>query len=120
MWDYPTEPTLSNVTSSLSKVLTTSPISNFLTSAIPVMGLAVSGQSRIDVTAWTFDSLLLVSIVNLEYVDSNANISITLQRAVSGINEIAWGAGDWITAENMIWKVGIKGLEVDLVVYDLS
>lgn len=120
MWDYPSEPTLQNVTSALSKVLTVAPVSDFLTSTTPVMTLPVTGQSRIDVTAWTLGSQMLISIVNLEYIDSNANISITLPSAVSGISDVFWGSADWTSGEDLIWKGGMTGLEVDLIVFDLS
>jgi len=120
MWDYPSEPTLQNVTSSLSKILTAAPISNFFTSATPIMTLPVTGQPRVDVTAWVLDSKMLLSIVNLGYIDSSSNVSITLPKDVSGMDKAFWGASDWTVAGDMIWKLGISGLEVDLVTFDLK
>lgn len=121
MWNYPSTPSLQNITSTLSLLLTTTPISTFLTTSLPTQTLPVSGQSRIDATAWTLDSQMLVSIVNLEYIGSTANISITLPSAVSGVSEVFYGAETWNVADGgkTIWKVGLEGLEVGLVVFDL-
>jgi hypothetical protein len=119
-WDYPTEPGIANITGELAKVLTSSKISSFLLGSAPTMDLPVAGQSRIDVSSWTVGTQMLVSIVSLGYLDTAANVSISLPAEMSSLSEAAWGTGNWTVAGDMLYKIGMQSLEVDLLVFDLA
>ncbi|KAI9738376.1 MAG: hypothetical protein M1834_008879 [Cirrosporium novae-zelandiae] len=120
MWDWPTEPDLASVTSDLAKTLVAANVTKFLLGS-HTTGLGVHGQKRIDAAAWTVGKQMLVSIVNLEYSDSSAEISITLPATASSIETVAWGPGGWTVGNNgTIAKEGIQGLEVDLILLKLK
>ena len=119
-WDYPTTPAIASVTSQLAKVVTVAPVSGFLLGSSPTKSLSVKGQSRIDASAWIVDAQMLVSIVNLDYLDTGANVSITLPAAVASLSSTAWGQGNWSFGGETLYKVGLSSLEVDLLIFDLA
>lgn len=114
MWDYPTEPGIANITGQLSKVLTSKGISSFLLGSFE-QKLDVSGLARVDVASWTVRSNTLVSVVNKNYVDSAANLSIALPIKASSVSSVVWGSG-WTVSGNTLTKVGMNALEVDIFV----
>lgn len=118
-WAYPTVPDLEDVTSKLAKVITVAPASGFLLGSETTMNLPTSGVSRVDVSSWTVGGQMLVSVVNMDYQNSLANVSITLPESVKGLNSALWGEGNWTVAGNTLLKVGLAGLEVDLLVFDI-
>jgi len=52
----------------------------------------------------------MVSLLNLVY------ISITLPQAVSTVGSILWGNGAWVLDGETLTKVGLFGLEADILV----
>ncbi len=120
MWDYPTEPDLANVTSALSKVLTSSTVSSFILGSI-YSQLEVDGLSRVDVVSWTVGTRMLVSVVNKNYVGSPtaANISITLPFIAANVRDIFWGDG-WKVSGAKLTKARLEALEVDLFLVELA
>ncbi len=119
MWDYPTEPDLVNVTSVLSKVLTSSTISSFLLGSFHSKP-EVIGLPRVDVASWIVGSKMLVSVVNKNYVESPvANLSITLASIAANIGDVFWGSG-WAANGSHLTKLGLEALEVDLFFVELA
>lgn len=117
MWDYPTDPDLANVTSALSKVLSSTNTSSFLLGSF-VSTLTMDGMMRVDASSWTVGNEILVSVVNKNYVNSSmVNISIALPSATS-VGQVAWGAG-WAVNGRLV-KSGMQGLEVDLFVVKMA
>lgn len=114
MWDYPTEPGIANITGELSKVLTSSAISSFLLGSFE-QALDVKGLQRVDAAAWVVGSSTLVSVVNKNYVDTAANVSISLPGTVSGVSHVVWGSG-WTVSGSTLTKVGVSALEVDIFI----
>jgi cellulase/cellobiase CelA1 len=118
MWDYPTEPDLVNITSSLSKTLTSENVSSFLLGSF-VSALTVEGVMRVDAASWTIGNRTLVSVVNKNYVDSSpANVSIPLRSAAS-VGQVVWGTGWTVSGEKLV-KTGMQALEVDIFVVQLA
>jgi ABC-type uncharacterized transport system permease subunit len=118
MWDYPTEPDLANITSALSKTLTSANVSSFLLGSF-VSALDVEGISRVDAASWMVGNQMMVSVVNKNYVGSPlANVSIALPGAAS-IGKVAWGIGWSVSGEKLV-KTGMQALEVDLFVVRLT
>ena len=118
MWDYPTEPDLANVTSALSKTLTSENVSSFLLGSF-VSALAVEGVTRVDAASWTIGNRTLVSVVNKNYVDSPLeNVSIAFPSAAS-VGQVSWGTGWTVSGEKLV-KTGMQALEVDIFVVQLA
>ena len=118
MWDYPTEPDLANVTSVLSKALTSANVSSFLLGSF-VSALGVEGMTRVDAAGWTVGNQMLISVVNKNYVDLPlANVSISLPTTAASVGQAAWGA-PWSLEGNKLVKTGLGALEVNLFVIQL-
>ncbi|KAH9219123.1 hypothetical protein DL95DRAFT_457591 [Leptodontidium sp. 2 PMI_412] len=114
MWAYPTEPGLINVTSALSKTLTSSTVTPYLLGTFPV-ALDVKGVSRVDATAWSLENSTLVSVVNMNYVPTPmVNVSISLE-GVGTLGQVVWGSG-WSVGGGVLSKVGLDALEVDVFI----
>lgn len=128
MWDYPTTDEIANETSALSKVLARQPAVSFLTGAETIMDIPwdVKGAplvNGLDVAAWSVDgkNQMLVSIINMDYSDLNGTtVSVTLPQKVKSVSSALWGSAKWQVVGNgsTISRVGMKGLEVDLVIFD--
>jgi hypothetical protein len=119
MWDYPTEPDLANVTSALSKVLTSNTVSSFLLGSFRAQ-LSVDGLPRVDAASWIVGSQILISVVNKNYVESPmANVSITLPGIASKVEEAFWG-GDWELNGTHLTKFGLEALEFNLFLLEMA
>jgi hypothetical protein len=91
MLDYSTTSRVNNATSQLSKVLTSTTTFWFLLGSMPVLTLPANGLPRVDISAWVLGSQMMVSIVNLGYVGSDARVSITLHEAAKSLSTTLWG-----------------------------
>lgn len=118
MWDYPTEPDINNITSSLSRVISSATVASFLLGSFVQMKLPVSGLSRVDVAAWTVESQMLISVVSMGYVGTAGNVSIVLPVGASAVNTTLWGS-TWVVNGTTMIKSGISALEVDLLILDI-
>lgn len=119
MWDYPTEPDLANITSTLSKTLTSANISSFLLGSF-LSALDVEGLTSVDAASWIIGDQMLISVVNKNYVDfPMANISIALPAPATSVGQVAWGTA-WTVNGNSLIKTGIEALEVDLFVVRMA
>jgi hypothetical protein len=119
MWNYPTEPGIANITSALSKVLTSSTITSFLVGSFTT-ALEVTGLGRVDVASWTVGKSMLVSVVNKNYIESpEANVTLALPGSVAGIGQVVWGEG-WTVSGNTLVKTGLDALQVDIFTVELA
>ncbi|KAL1984251.1 hypothetical protein VTN96DRAFT_9303 [Rasamsonia emersonii] len=118
MWSYPTEPDLEDVTSSLSKVLAAPNVTSFLLGA-PTTALKTAGADRIDAAGWQVGKQMLVSILYLEYIDSDSQVTISLPTPASSVTQVLWGTGWTVSGGNLV-KNGLKGLEADLLIVGLE
>ncbi|RDW68607.1 hypothetical protein BP5796_09264 [Coleophoma crateriformis] len=119
MWDYPTEPGIITATGDLSKVLSTSLVTNILLGTYTIGSLPVTGNKRADASAWIVGSQMLVSIVNLEYGSKNSMVTVTLPQAAKSISSVLWGTGNWTVSGGMISTPTMAGLQVDIIVFDI-
>ncbi|KAF2086389.1 hypothetical protein K490DRAFT_44518 [Saccharata proteae CBS 121410] len=117
-WDWPTTPELGNVTSALAKTLTADDLTAFLLGA-PTMSLSVVGGSRVDAAGWMVGKKMLVSVVNLEYLDTASNMTIGLPTPAKGVSSTPWGE-PWEVQNGNLVKSGLSSLEVDLMIVDLE
>lgn len=117
MWDFPTEPGILAVTNKLASVLTSNAVEKFLIGAKLIGGLKVMGADRVDVTAWTLDDEVLVSIVNLDYSNIPSNVTVFLPEdtTTSCDLDVFWGDAKWSADEGKLSTSGLLGLEVSLL-----
>ena len=119
MWDYPTEPGLANITSLLSKALTSSTVTSLLLGSFPA-ALELDGMIRVDATGWTVGNKVLVSVVNMNYVENPAaNVTVTLSRTAASVSQVVWGNG-WTVTGNKMMKMGLDALEVDIFIVEMN
>lgn len=115
MWDYPTVPSIANITSLLSEALTSELVTPFLLGSF-FQAVDVVGLQRVDVAYWSLGNRTLVSVVNKNYIDSPAaHLSISLPRSFGQVGQVVWGSG-WSVDGGNLTKVGIEALSVDLFV----
>ncbi|OJD28778.1 glycoside hydrolase subgroup catalytic core [Diplodia corticola] len=120
-WAWPTQPHLADVTSGLARVLAAGDVAECLLGA-KTTALGVEGRDRVDAAAWVLPGAdkMLVSIVSLEYVETSENVTVKLPALASGVKSVEWGPGEWTVSGSTLWKKGMTGLEVDLLVLDLE
>lgn len=94
MWDYPSEPEIYEVTSALSKVLGSEIVGSFMLNSFVQGILPVVGSKRVDVSAWTVGSQMLVSVVNLKYQDTAGLVIVQPPTAVESVSSVLWGSGN--------------------------
>ena len=97
MWDFPTTPELTAVTSRLAKVLTGETCAKYLLGAELVGGLRVSGANLVDASMWRVQNSLLVSIVNPAHQCATGRIDVSLPAGTiaTSITSVLWGDGKW-------------------------
>ena len=122
-WTFPTQPDLVTVTSQMAKVLTSSDVTGFLLGAKPMAAeVKVSNGtlSDADAAVWMLGGKMLVSFVSLDYEDIAGTVSISLPASATAVNSLLWGNGGWTLEEGGLVKNGLSGLEVDVVVLEMS
>ncbi|EED13907.1 conserved hypothetical protein [Talaromyces stipitatus ATCC 10500] len=122
MWDFPTSAEILNVTDSLASVLTSEEMTGFLVGAPINQQLDVYGGNRIDVAAWAKGDQLLMSILNLNYVDLAGEVIIRLPKGVSPWSAVStlWGVPEWKVKDGALTTNGLGGLAVSILVIDLQ
>ena len=119
-WDYPAAPSLEKAMSELARVITVSDVTGMLLGANAV-ALTVRSQRKVDAAAWVVGEKMLVSIINLKYEDSSGeSVKIDLPKNAGSITESVWGSNKWSLNGNVLSKDGLSGLEVDLLILDLT
>lgn len=126
LWIFPSLDDLNDANSQQAKVVTVDPVRGFLTGSNPV-SIHVPNQRLLDVAYWLVGSQVLVSVVNLQYVDSKVEIAIPLpfvDSVSSGTMHIAstpWGRVEWTlsSTENRLTVKGLAALATSMVIIDL-
>ncbi|KAH8703176.1 hypothetical protein BGW36DRAFT_354607 [Talaromyces proteolyticus] len=119
MWTFPTLDDLATANSKQSKVVTKSPVLDFLTGAQP-KGISVEGHRLLDVAYWIVDNQALISVVNLGYADSSSPVSIELPFAAASTASTPWGSVNWTLSGNALSVQSLDALATSLVILDLS
>ncbi|KAK5123126.1 hypothetical protein LTR85_003324 [Meristemomyces frigidus] len=126
MWDFPTSADILNVTCRLATVLTSKTVADFFIGGPLTSSLAVSGADKIDASVWVTANSVLLSVVNLNYGDTNQTVTVQLPAGlrVSGVAELMWGDVVWnktaTRGGGSVRTSGLRGLEVSLVALDRS
>ncbi|KAG0647546.1 hypothetical protein D0Z07_6822 [Hyphodiscus hymeniophilus] len=119
-WIYPSTAEVNVESGELGKVFQTEPGLGFLFGTNAIKGLQVAGEPLVDASAWIVGEKMMVGIASEEYVDFSSTVSITLPVAASAINETLFGDSSWTVSGNKLSKAGLKALEVDILVLNLS
>lgn len=120
IWTYPTTSELAAANAAQAKVVTVSPTLEFLVGAHPVP-VVVDAYPLLDVAYWKVDTGVLVSVVNLDYVDTTSTVVITLPFTgnTSTIVEQPWGDVQWSLTGASLEVSGLAALETSLVILEL-
>jgi hypothetical protein len=119
MWDYPTTPQLNNLTSTLSQVLTSSTITSFLLGSTATSLSPTTTAPRIDIASWQVGNKVLISVVNMNYIDVDEEVRIVLEGKVSSAESVWWGEG-WKIDEGALVTEGMAALGVDIFIVVLE
>lgn len=122
-WIYPSTNEVNIRSGNLGKVFQTKPAIDFLFGANAIKGLAVQGEQLVDASAWILEDQMMVGVASEEYVDSSYMFSITLPERAVSIDRILYGdssSTSWMIDGDKLSKVGLKGLEVAILVLNLS
>ncbi|KAK7911446.1 hypothetical protein PG985_013927 [Apiospora marii] len=115
-WIYPTSDELGNALSRIAKVVTTSPVMDFLTGANPV--LLQDGKDRgLDVAYWKNDGQVLVSVVAPGDSITNVGIPLPPDVQVTRVVSSPWGGIGWTLDGNTLRaKGGLPSYATSLVI----
>ncbi len=119
-WIYPSTDGVNVGSGEFGKVFETEPAINFLFGTNAIKGLKVSGEALVDASGWIVGDQMMVGIASGEYVDSSATITITLPAGAASVNQTLYGTSGWAVSGKLLTKTGLKGLEVDLLILNLS
>ncbi|KAK8003386.1 glycosyltransferase family 2 protein [Apiospora arundinis] len=115
-WLYPVSTELDKALSKLSKVVTASPVMDFLTGANPVL-LQDGKHGGLDVAYWKNGDQILVSVVAPG--DSAANVGIPLPAGIqmSRVVSTPWGGIGWtLDGTTLRAKGGLPSLATSLII----
>jgi hypothetical protein len=118
LWTFPTVDELAAANSQQSKVLTKSPVLEFITGGQPTP-ISVAGLELLDVSYWIVGRQALVSVVNLEYTDVST-VEIVLPFTASSIVSSPWSGVAWGLSDNTLNVQGLDALATSLVILDLT
>ena len=118
LWTFPTLDDLATANSQQAKILTKSPVLEFVTGGQP-KPISVGGFELLDVSYWILGQQALVSIVNLDYVAVSSSVDIALPFTASSIVSSPWGNVPWKLSGNTLKVQGLDALVTSLVVVDL-
>jgi len=119
-WWYPSTAALQTIMGTIGKILQTSPVIDFVFGANAVSKLPVTNGPLLDVSAWTLGSTMMVGIANGDYVDSNKEVTVTLPANVTSIAQTVYGNSTWTVSDGNLQKIGLVGLEADILIVNIS
>ncbi|ESZ94908.1 hypothetical protein SBOR_4700 [Sclerotinia borealis F-4128] len=116
-WIYPSTESINIGSGQLGKVLQSEPAIDFLFGTNTIKGL---GSGLLDISAWIVGHQMMVGIVNSEYNDSEDEVTIKLPGSVVSVDQTLYGNSSWIVRNGILSKSGLVGLEVDILIVNLS
>ena len=107
-----------NATARLAKVVTKDEVTGMLLGGDPVAA-EVRGGKRVDAAIWKRGSDLLVSVVSIDALEVQSNVSIVLPAPATKRSVILWGGEGWTLQGNCLVKSKLDPLETSLVWIEL-
>lgn len=119
-WVYPTTDLLASAHGKLARVVTASPVVDFLVGADRPRRAAVSvqGTEVVDAAYWVAGGQMLVSVVNGGYVDIDQTVVVEVPGA-SKIASVPWGNVSWRAAGSELSTSLLPALSTTLLVLDI-
>lgn len=115
-WIYPVSEALDEAMSKLARVVTTSPVMNFLTGSNSVL-LQDGKQGPLDVAYWRYGGQILVSVVAPNNSVAYVEISLPAGDQVSRIVSTPWGETNWtLDGTTLRAEGGVASLTTSLVI----
>ncbi|TPX09846.1 uncharacterized protein E0L32_008868 [Thyridium curvatum] len=118
-WVYPAAEILSQAHGKLAKVITKSPVLDFVVGGDRPHRVKVSANEDVDVSFWKLGNRMLVSLVNSGYSDVNGPVEIAVPDAAS-IEATVWGGLSWSVEGGKLSVPGVAALETAMVIVKLS
>jgi hypothetical protein len=115
LWTFPTTATLAAANGKMAKVVTSSPVLDFLVGSQPTK-IAVSGWPMLDVSYWAVGGQVMISIANVDQVVSGAVLRIEIPVGVRKITGQPWGNVDWKLEGRSLQVETLDPLATSLVV----
>jgi hypothetical protein len=119
-WIYPSTDEVNVGSGALAKVFQADTAKDFLFGTDVIKGLKVEGEALVDASAWVMGGKMLVGVASGQYADSGAAVSVELPVSVSGVDQVLYGDSSWAVVDGKLTKSGMKGLEVSVLVLNIS
>jgi hypothetical protein len=119
-WVWPASDVLGRAHGVLAKVVTKSPVVDFVVGGDWPHRVDV-GVQGVDVAYWVMGGKMLVSVVNGGYEDLGNAVTVALPRRVKGIASVPWGKDNgWTVAGGKLSVPSLKALSTTLLVLDVA
>lgn len=119
-WVWPASEVLGRAHGDLAKVLTVSPVVDFVVGGDRPHAVDV-GVPLVDVAYWVVGKKMLVCVVNGGYVDVNQTVAVALPGRVKGIASVPWGGENgWALDGGKLSVPSLKALSTTLLVLDIA
>jgi hypothetical protein len=119
-WIYPFTDETNVGAGALGKVFQTDTAKDLLFGTDVVKGLSVEGEALVDASAWVLGGKMLVGVASGQYEDDGAVVSISLPVGVDAVEQVLYGDSSWAVEGGKLVKSGLKGLEVSVLVLNVS
>lgn len=118
-WVYPAAEILSQAHGKLAKVITKSPVLDFVVGGDRPPRVQASANEDVDVSFWKLGNRMLVSLVNSGYSDVNGPVEIAVPD-VASIESTIWGNLSWSVEGGKLSVPGVAALETAMVIVKVS
>ncbi|KAL3422015.1 hypothetical protein PVAG01_06171 [Phlyctema vagabunda] len=117
IWTYPTSNELADAHAKMAKVVTVSPVLDFLIGANPIP-ITVDSVPHLDVAYWICGSQIMIIVANPEYTAVEM-VSIMLPLNPSHITSQPWGSVDWSLKDGYLEAGTLLALSTSIILVDL-
>ncbi|OIW29449.1 hypothetical protein CONLIGDRAFT_575701 [Coniochaeta ligniaria NRRL 30616] len=119
-WVWPASDILGVAHGELAKVLTVSPVVDFIVGGDTPHAIAVD-VPEVDAAYWVVGKKMLISVVNGGNVAVNQTVTVSLPKKAKGIASVPWGGSTgWTLAGGKLSVPSLPALSTALLVLDIS
>ncbi|KAI7341068.1 hypothetical protein KC315_g406 [Hortaea werneckii] len=116
-WDFHAVTPLNRAHGAMAKVVTQSPVSDFLLGSQPTQILS-ENLDLLEAAYWRVGNQLMVGIVNMDYVGPTEPVSFDLPISARRIASQPWGSVEWELSNKSLVAQGLEGLATSFVILD--